>query len=251
MIVLRSLAFNVVFYAVLIGMMIVGLPVLFAGPARIKAYARSWARFSLWLLAVVCDVQTEIRGAKHLTAGGAIVAAKHQSFLDIIALLSIAPRFVFVLKRELMVIPLFGWFLKKSGMIPIDRSRGRAVMADLNRRVREALAREEQLIIFPEGTRRAPGAEPAYKSGVSHLYAASEAPCCPVALNSGLFWPRRSFLRKPGRCVVEVLSAIPPGLERATFLAELEQRIETATNQLMRQAEEPGHAATSAVVRQP
>ena len=234
---LRSLLFNIAFYAVLIGMMIVGLPVLMAGPVAAKRYAQRWARASLWLLRVVCGVQVDIRGLQNLPDSGVIVAAKHQSFLDIIVLVTVLPRFVFVLKRELTLIPLFGQFVRRTGMIPVDRSKGRAVMGDLTARVRRALSDGQQLIIFPEGTRRSPGAEPSYKSGVSHLYAAVEVPCVPVALNSGLFWPRRSFARRRGLCVVEMLPAIPPGRDRMTFLKEVEQRIEAASNRLLSDGE--------------
>ena len=178
----------------------------------------------------------EVRGAEHLPTGGFILASKHQSFLDILVLLPLLPRFVFVLKRELTWIPLFGLFLLRAEMIPIDRSRGRGVLAALTGRVAAAVRQGLQLVIFPEGTRRPPGAEPAYKSGVSYLYAGADAPCVPVALNSGLAWPRRSFVRLPGRVVVEVLPAIPPGLPRETFLRLLQERIESASSWLLTSA---------------
>lgn len=233
---LRSATFNLLFYALLIGMMVTGLPVMLAGARAVKAYAQCWARLSLRLFCIVCRVRIEVRGGHNLPRAGVIIASKHQSFLDILLLLSIAPRFIFVLKRELMFIPVFGQFLNRCGMIPVDRARGRAALGSLTERVRTALREGLQLVIFPEGTRRSPGAEPRYKSGVSHLYAAGGVPCVPVALNSGLFWPRRSFLRRPGLCIVEVLPPISPGEDRVVFLAELQERIETTSDRLLHEA---------------
>jgi 1-acyl-sn-glycerol-3-phosphate acyltransferase len=236
MVLLRSIAFNAVFYGLLVGMLIGGVPVLLTRPEGVKNYARLWARLSLRLFSIICGVAVDIRGVQNLPEGGVIVAAKHQSFLDILALITVLPDFTFVLKRELMMIPMFGQFLRRSGMIPIDRSKGRAVMSELNERVRSALESGHQLVIFPEGTRRPPGAEPQYKSGVSHLYAGADAPCVPVALNSGLFWPRRSFLRHPGRFELEFLPPIPAGRDRSDFLNDLQQRIEAASNRMLNEA---------------
>jgi 1-acyl-sn-glycerol-3-phosphate acyltransferase len=233
MLVLRSVAFNLSFYALLIGMLVIGIPLLLAPEQVIKNYAQVWSRLSLALLRVICGVRVEYRGLDRVPAGGLIIAAKHQSFLDIITLLPIAPQFTFVMKRELGWIPLFGQLVLRGGMIAINRSEGRKIMSWLNARVKVVLAAGQQLIIFPEGTRRPVGAEPAYKSGVSHLYAATDAVCLPVALNSGVFWPRRSYLKHPGTLVVEVLPPIGPGLERTQFLARLQDEIERACNRLL------------------
>jgi 1-acyl-sn-glycerol-3-phosphate acyltransferase len=233
MLVLRSAVFNALFYGLLVGMMVIGSPLLLGPPRVVKAYARLWGRLSLRLLAWVCNVHVVYRGLEHVPPGGLIIAAKHQSFLDIMALLPLAPAFTFVVKQELSWIPLFGQYMQRSGMIPVDRSKGRQVMGVLNRRVAEIVRAGQQLIIFPEGTRRPPGAEPAYKAGVAHLYAATGATCLPVALNSGVFWPRRSFFRYPGTLEIEVVEPIAPGLDKAAFQAELQDRIETATNRLL------------------
>ena len=233
MLVLRSAVFNVSFYALLTGMLIVGIPLMLAPERVIKAYARLWGRLSLALLRAICGVRIEYRGLDRVPPGGLIIAAKHQSFLDIIALLPLAPQFTYVMKRELGWIPVFGQLVLRGGMIAIDRSQGRKVMGWLNERVKRVLADGQQLIIFPEGTRRPPGAEPAYKSGVSHLYAATGATCLPVALNSGVFWPRRSFLKRPGTLVIEVLPPIGPGLDRGSFLHRLQGEIEEACDRLL------------------
>lgn len=242
MLVVRSAVFNVLFYGLLVGMLIAGLPLLLAPEPIVKRYAQLWGRLSLRLLAAVCGIKVVYRGLANVPAGGLIIAAKHQSLLDILVLLPLARHFTFVVKQELSFIPLFGQLMRRAGMIPIDRSQGRKVMGMLNRRVATVLAAGQQLIIFPEGTRRPPGAEPAYKSGVAHLYTATGATCLPVALNSGVFWPRRSFLRRPGTLVVDVLAPIGPGLDKATFLTELEGRIETATNRLLDELRAAGAA---------
>ncbi|MGD9768351.1 MAG: lysophospholipid acyltransferase family protein, partial [Pseudolabrys sp.] len=127
----------------------------------------------------------------------------------------------------------FGWYTWKAGMIAVNRGRGSHALAAMNASARKELARNRQIIIFPEGTRRAPGAEPRYKYGVAHLYAGLNTPCLPVALNSGLFWPRRSFRRYPGTIRVEILDPIPPGLGRDAFFERMQEQIETATARLI------------------
>ncbi len=165
--------------------------------------------------------------------GPLIVAAKHQSTWETFALLRLFDDFTFIVKRELMWIPIFGWCMWKGRMIPVDRGAGSQALNDMTARAREEIRTGRQLIIFPEGTRRAPGAEPRYKFGVAHLYAEVGVPCVPVALNSGLFWPRRAFMRLPGTIVVEFLPPIPPGLDKQAFFARLQSDIETATARLI------------------
>jgi 1-acyl-sn-glycerol-3-phosphate acyltransferase len=137
------------------------------------------------------------------------------------------------MKRELLWIPFFGWYAAKARMIPVDRSRGSQALSDLNEAVRREIASDRQIIIFPEGTRRPPGAEPRYKFGIAHFYAAAGVPCVPVALNSGLYWPRRSILRYPGTIRVEVLDPIQPGLAQEVFFERLQREIESATARLI------------------
>lgn len=242
MLLLRSAAFNLAFYALLAGMLVIGIPLMIAPERVVKRYARLWSRLSLRMLESICGIRIEYRGLDHVPPGGLIIAAKHQSFLDILALLPLAPQFTYVMKRELSLIPLFGQLMRRGGMIAIDRSRGRHVMGDLNVKVKRVVEAGEQLIIFPEGTRRPPGAEPAYKSGVSHLYVATGATCLPVALHSGLFWPRRSFIRRPGTLVVAIQPPIKPGLDKASFQARLQRDIETAADALLDEARAAGLA---------
>ena len=141
-----------------------------------------------------------------------------------------------MLKRELMWIPLFGWLARKARMIPIDRGSRVAAMARMTALARQEIARGRQIVIFPEGTRRAPGAAPRYLPGIAYLYAEIGLPCVPVALNSGLFWPRRSLRRYPGTVLVEALDPIPPGLDKRTFLRRLQGVIEEATARLVQES---------------
>ncbi len=232
----RSLIFNALFYASLIVQMIVALPTL-AMPHRIQLpFIRFYARSSLWLLRVVCGTTVEWRGTENIPRGACLVACKHQSLWETFALYAVLDDPAFVLKRELMWIPLFGWHMAKAGLIPINRSAKIAALRRMTARTRQELARSRQVVIFPEGTRRPPGADPAYKTGVAYLYEKAGVACVPLALNSGLFWPRRSFLRLPGTVLVEALDPIPPGLDPRAFLMRLQDRMEEATARLIRES---------------
>jgi 1-acyl-sn-glycerol-3-phosphate acyltransferase len=233
MLVFRSLAFNLLYYLNLIVWMIAISPTLLLPRPAFMQAARLWAGSSLFLLRVVAGTRVEFRGCERIPPGGLIVAAKHQSLWETFALLRIFDDPVFVLKRELMWIPLFGWYAWKARSVAIDRKGGSSALNALNLRAREAVREGRQILIFPEGTRRPPGAPPAYKFGVAHLYRNIDAPCLPVALNSGLYWPRRKFLRRPGTIVVEVLDPIPPGLPRDEFFRELQARLEGGSNRLL------------------
>jgi 1-acyl-sn-glycerol-3-phosphate acyltransferase len=230
---LRSLVFNVLFYLSLIGLMIAALPA-FLLPRRVMVeLSKQWGRNSVWLLRMVCGVRVEWRGLDRIPKGPLLIAAKHQSIWETFALLPLFPDPTYVIKRELMWIPLFGWCCWKAGMIPVDRGAGKKTLVSIRAGTRAALAQGQQIIVFPEGTRRPAGAEPDYKSGVAHLYVGVNATCLPVALNSGLFWPRRKFLHPPGTIVVEFLDPIAPGLRRDDFLERLENVIEDATARLV------------------
>ena len=236
MILIRSLVFNVAFYLSFILLMTFGLPTMIISRGSVLVVVRLWARVSLWLLATICGTKVEFRGLHNLPNGAAIIAPKHQSFLETIALIVVLSDFTYILKKELIAIPFFGWWLKASDQIAIDRSKGSGTLVQLQKAVREKLALGRQVVIFPEGTRKPIGAPPAYKTGVAILCADCSVPCTPVALNAGLFWPRRSMLRPPGTVVIEFLSAIDPGLEKRLFLQALEAAIEPATNALVEEA---------------
>ncbi|HEX2725702.1 MAG TPA: lysophospholipid acyltransferase family protein [Beijerinckiaceae bacterium] len=243
MLAVRSFLFNAAFYANLIVWMLAALPLLLAPRMALMRVAQGWARSNLWLLRMIAGTRVEIRGGEHVPPGGLLVASKHQSLWETFALATLFDDPTFVLKRELMWIPLFGWFLWKADMVPIDRRAGSSALREMTRRARDEVAHGRQLLIFPEGTRRAPGAEPAYKYGIVHLYENLGVPCVPVALNSGLFWPRRSFIRRPGTIVVEILEPIPPGLPRDAFFRTMTQQIEEASNRLLAEGQaQPGAA---------
>jgi 1-acyl-sn-glycerol-3-phosphate acyltransferase len=199
---------------------------------------------------VVCKLKFEIRGLEKVPPGPLIVASKHQSAWETFALLTLFDDPTFIIKWELMWIPLFGWFTVKGRMVPVRRGAGAQALAEMAARAKIELNRGRQLIIFPEGTRRPPGAEPRYKYGVAHLYGETGVPCLPVALNSGLFWARRSLMRRPGTVLVEMLDPIPPGLDPQDFLERLQSVIETATARLIAEGErESGAAALAASQR--
>jgi 1-acyl-sn-glycerol-3-phosphate acyltransferase len=230
---LRSLLFNVLFYLVLVFWIIVGIPTFLMPRWGIVTIAQCWARSSIWLMRLICNIKVEYRGTENIPKGPLIVASKHQSMWETFALLQFFPEPLFILKRELKWIPFFGWYLTKADMIGIDRSAGGRSLLEMARRAGAEVRRGRQLIIFPEGTRTAVDAPPHYKTGVAQIYVDSGVPCLPVALNSGLFWPRRTFMRYPGTLVVEFLDLLPPGLSRREFIARVSTVIEAATSRLV------------------
>ena len=236
MIFIRSLVFNIAFYVSFMALMTVGLPCMLVSRPAVLVIVRAWAHTSVWLLATICNTKIEVRGRQHIPTGAAIIAAKHQSFLETFALITVLSDFTYILKKELIAIPFFGWWLRASDQIAIDRSKRGNTLVQLQKAVREKLALGRQVVIFPEGTRRPVGAPPAYKAGVALLCAGCSVPCTPVALNAGLFWPRRSMLRPPGTVVVEFLPAIRAGLDKRAFLQALESAIEPATDALVAEA---------------
>jgi 1-acyl-sn-glycerol-3-phosphate acyltransferase len=240
-IVARSLIFNALFYVNITIRIIVALPTILLPYSFLHGVLRRYASSTLWFLRVVCGTKVEWRGREKLPAGPCIVACKHQSLWETFALFMLLPDPTYVLKRELMWLPLFGWLATKARMIPIDRGSHTKALASMTAAARREAARGRQIVIFPEGTRRPPGAKPRYLPGVALLYAELGLPCVPIALNSGLFWPRRSLRRHPGTVLVEVLDAIPPGLEKREFLMRLQNATEQATARLVAEGEHSAH----------
>lgn len=249
MILLRSLLFNALFYLTTTALAIFGLPCLVMDRHGVQKFARFWTRSSVWLLETVCGTKVEFRGLEHLPRGACIVASKHQSTLETLALTTKGSDFTFVLKRELMGIPIFGWYLRGAEQLAIDRAKRGQALNDLARQAREAVAQGRQIIIFPEGTRKNVGAPVQYKTGVAHLYVETGAICVPVALNTGLFWPRHSLSVHPGRVTIAFLEPIAPGLDKESFMQLLESRIETATAQLVAEALATDPSLKSAVLK--
>jgi 1-acyl-sn-glycerol-3-phosphate acyltransferase len=232
----RSILFNVLFYLNFLVQALVFSPVLLLPQRFVWPVARFWVRSSLWLHRTVCGIDEEVRGLERLPEGGFLIACKHQSAWETLWLVTLVPRPAFILKRELMWVPLFGWYLAKTGMIPVERGKRSRALAGIAAHAARRLAAGRQVIIFPEGTRRSPGAEPAYKFGVTYLYQGLGVRCVPVALNSGLYWPRRAWSHRPGTVLVEVLAPIEPGLPPADFAKQLADSLESSTRQLMSEA---------------
>jgi 1-acyl-sn-glycerol-3-phosphate acyltransferase len=238
MIALRSLLFNLLFYLNLILFMVLGCW-YFVMPRKWAIRAlQAWASTSVWLLKVICNIKMEVRGRGHIPQGACLVAGKHQSFWETFAILPLLDDPSVVLKKELTYIPLFGWFALKFRMIPVEREAGPSALRTLIKRAKREAEAGRQIVIMPEGTRSAPGAPPQYKPGAAALYAMLNLPCVPFGLNSGVYWPRRRFLRYPGTIVLEFLPAIPSGLPRAQFQKQLEQAIETSSRALLAEAKQ-------------
>lgn len=229
----RSLVYNVLFYVLLVFWILVAIPTYVMPPRAFMRVAKAWARSSVWLMRVVCGTRVDYRGLEKIPAGPLIVASKHQSMWETFALMPFFDQPLFIYKRELAWIPFFGWYLMKSRMIGVDRDGGVRSLMDMARRAPEEVLRGRQLIIFPEGTRAPVDAPPNYKTGVGQIYVKCGVPCIPVALNSGLFWPRRTFLRYPGTLVVEFLDPLPPGLSRKEFVTRISGAIEDATRRIV------------------
>jgi len=236
LIALRSLAYQIYLYTVSAIMTLGALPLLVM-PRRFTAGGiRLWSKLQLWGAANITGVTYEIRGVENLPDGPCLIASKHQSMWDTIFWAVAAKDPAIVLKKELTYVPLYGWYALKAQMISIDRGSGPSAIRKLVRQGRRAIDEGRPIMIFPEGTRMAPEADPDYKPGVAALYTQLDIPCIPVALNSGLFWARRALKRQPGNIVVEILPAIEPGLKRRAFMAQLEAAIEPATDRLVADA---------------
>ncbi|GGE99585.1 1-acyl-sn-glycerol-3-phosphate acyltransferase [Stappia taiwanensis] len=236
MLLLRSLLFHALFYLVTLGLMILFSPVLILPRRWGWPVVPFWARTCLALLRWIVGLKVEVRGLENIPEGGYIVAAKHQSAWETFALLPLFASPTYVLKRELRYIPLFGWYTAKYRQIPVDRGKRSVALARMTEKAGEAVAEGRQILIFPEGTRRPAGAEPRYKHGVAHLYRSLECPVLPIALNSGVYWPRRGWTLYPGTVLVEILPPIQPGLELHACYEHLVSAVEGASDELLREA---------------
>jgi len=234
---IRSLLFML--YAILfsLGTFVLALVTLILPRPVLVAMSRFWAHGILFGLKWICGLSYEIRGPAEKAQGPVIVAAKHYTMWETIAFMALLKDPAIVLKRDLMNIPLYGWYAKKMRMIPVDRAGHASALRAMRDAASRALQDGRPIVIFPEGTRRKIGAPPAYKRGVAGLYTHTGAPCVPAALNSGLYWVGNGFLKRPGTIVVEYLETIPPGLDRDTFMDLMQTRIETASAKLIREGD--------------
>ncbi|SIS64458.1 lysophospholipid acyltransferase family protein [Phaeovulum vinaykumarii] len=231
---LLSFLFIVQMYVMMALFATLGIPLaLLGGRAGAVRVVRAYCHWVRWSARVMVGLRSEIRG--EVPAGDVLVCAKHQSFFDIILIMSALPQGRFIMKKELRFTPFVGWYAKWIRCIPVDRGKkGAAIKAMI-----AALRADDQggqLIIFPQGTRVAAGVRQPYKVGAAVLYDEMKLPCVPVAVNVGVFWPRHGILRKPGLAVAEFLPPIAPGLEARAFLETLETRIETNSDRLMAEA---------------
>ncbi|HEX4534723.1 MAG TPA: lysophospholipid acyltransferase family protein, partial [Rhizomicrobium sp.] len=228
MIFLRSVIFFLWFAVMSAVINIAALPALLL-PRRVTVWvSRNWSRLTLWGLRVFCGLRYEVRGAP--PPPGTLIASKHMSMWDTVALYLLIDDPAVVLKRQLLWVPFYGWYVWKAGSIAIDRDGGASSLRKMAAASLAVIAKGRSIMIFPEGTRKLPGTAPDYKPGVAGLYTQLNVPCVPVALNSALFWSGPAgFLKKPGKIVVEYLEPIPPGMPRKEFMALLQARIEAAT----------------------
>ena len=236
MIWLRAFGFNLAFFGVTLLLGVTALPLLLAPRRIVMRFGRFWAQSVLWLARVIVGLDGEIRGLDRLPRGACLIAMKHQSAWDTLVLPVLLGDPAVVIKQELLWVPFYGWYAKRAGSIAIDRRGGAGALRRMLGAARRAAAAGRPIVIFPEGTRTAPGQRLTYQPGIAALYQALDLPLVPAAVNSGLFWGRRSFVKHKGRIVLEFLEPIPPGLPRRQLMAELEQRIEAVTAALESEA---------------
>ena len=239
MIQFRSLVFQVLFLTWTAFVSIFGSPWLLGEKHKRVRTATTWCRGTMWLLDKIVGLSYEVVGRENCPTTPAIYAFKHQSAWETIAVCNLFSNFCIVLKKELMKIPMFGLHLSRMGFIGIDRSAGASALKMLVREARVAHAEGRDIIVFPEGTRTPPGTRQPYQAGIAAMYRDLGVQVVPVALNSGVFWGRRSLFKRPGRITVQFLPPIAPGLRRQEFMAALENSIETATDALLERAGEP------------
>lgn len=236
MLALRSFLFNAFFFGGGLVFAIALLPFMVLPRGAMQWGLKVWSGTMMAALKLIVGLEWEVKGTENLPDGAAIFACKHQSAWETGIFYQVVADPSYILKKELLTIPFFGWYIARGGAIAIDRKAGASALKLMIQGAQDRIANGQNVVIFPEGTRSAPGKPGTYHPGVAALYRGVDAPLVPVALNSGLFWQRRSFLKRPGRITVEFLPPIAPGLDRKAFMKELQARIETASNRLIEDA---------------
>lgn len=234
MIMARSLVYHTIYGIWALLMCFVFLPSLILPFWASDLIAKFWTLSVFWMLRVTCKLDYRIEGIENISDKPVIYASKHQSAWDTLLFPYQIKKSAIILKKELFWLPFFGWYAKKYGAIGIDRGAGASAIRKMIKDARKSVAADRPIIIFPEGTRVAPGKTGDYQSGIAALYKDLNIPVIPVALNSGLYWPRRQLIRQPGVITLRFLSPIPPGLPRKEFMQCLETRIENAQSEICR-----------------
>jgi 1-acyl-sn-glycerol-3-phosphate acyltransferase len=235
MIWLRSCIFNVLFMTITAFSSVIAIALLPFHPRFIRRFIRLWARGILWLLRIICDIRVKVTGLEHVAPGASLIASKHQSAFDTFVWLALLKEPSYVLKRELLDLPFWGRVARHSGAVAVDREGGGAALRGMVRDAKRVLDEGRPLVIFPEGTRSAPGERVPYQPGIAALVLNSGLPCYPVATNSGRHWGRRAFQKLPGVISISIMPALPAGLARKPLMETLEAQIEAETARLMAQ----------------
>lgn len=234
MIWLRSFIFNALFMTITALAAIIAMVLLPFHSRVMRFFIRYWARLIIWVLRLVCGIRVEVTGLEHIAPGAAIIASKHQSAFDTFVWPALLDHPSYVLKRELLNLPFWGRAARHTGAVAVDRDGGGAALRALVRDGKRVLDEGRPLVIFPEGTRSAPGERLPYQPGVAALVIGSGAPCYPVATNSGRHWGRRAFHKTPGVIAIAILPPLPAGLARKPLMAALEAQIEAETARLLK-----------------
>lgn len=229
---LRSAIFNACFWFWIAILGLCALPFTLVYPKLAFPVSRLWARGTLFMLRLFCGITYEVRGQEYIPQGAALIASKHQSAWDTVIFWMLLKKPVYVLKRELIYLPIFGWYLLFLRSIYIDRKSGGKAIKRMLKQAQDRIANNCSIVLFPEGTRTLPGATPSYQPGAAALYNHLDVPVIPVALNSGLYWSKNAFVKRPGCITIEFLPPIPPGLRSRDFLKKLEETIETKSTAL-------------------
>ncbi len=230
---IRSIIFYLLLYMWTLFLGIICLPALLLPISYVRKLANLWISGILGSLKLTCKITYEIKGMENISKKGVIVASKHQSAFETLLLFKLINHAVFIHKRELFLIPIFGLYLKKSNMISINRTKGTLALRKMLNEVKQRILSGYSIIIFPEGTRKKPGERPDYKTGIAGIYKESETEVLPVAVNSGYYWPKHSFIKRPGKIIIKFLKPIPANLDKSDFLKKIESVIEEETNKII------------------
>lgn len=232
MILIRSAIFNIFFFTWTFLVAVFFSPLLLTPPRIVIIAGRVWARGIVIAARIICGIKWQVEGQKNIPDGASIIAAKHQSAWETAVLYLILDMPVYVLKKELTYIPLFGWYTRAIKTIAVDRSAGAKALKNLMKQAKDRIENRRQIIIFPEGTRTKPSERRKYQPGIAAVYSACDVKVVPLALNSGICWPKNSFIKKPGTIIFKFLPAIEPGMKREEFMKLLEEKIESESEKL-------------------